>query len=68
MAFSPIKILRRQHRRNDKMLDAVVFVYKDSNFILCPVNILSLAFRAFCISQIKALSTGLAFENRNDYR
>lgn len=34
------KSLRLQYRRNDEMLDAVVIVYKDSNFIL--------AFSTYC--------------------
>jgi len=58
---------RLQNRRNDGMLDAFVIMYKDSNFIHSLVNILSLAFRAFCepSQQMETLKTGLAFESRN---
>lgn len=57
-AFGP-KILRMQHRRNyTRMLDNFVIMYKDSNFIPSRVDVLSLAFRAFCepFQQMEALT------------
>ena len=53
------KLLPLQHRRNyARMRDTFVIMYKDSNFIPSRVDVLSLAFRAFCepFQQMEALT------------